>query len=48
MIGHKVTDFRNDVLETLPGTLGCTHLNDVLRSFADVPKLAKYLPNFTP
>ena len=47
MIGHKVMDFRNDVLETLPGTLGCTHLNDVLRSFADVPELAKSLPNCT-
>ena len=23
----------------LPGTLGCTHLNDVLRSLADVPRL---------
>lgn len=44
MIGHKVTDFRNDVLETLTGTLGCTHLNDVLRSLADVPALAKDLP----
>lgn len=44
MIGHKVADFRNDVLETLPGTLGCTHLNDVLRALADVPVLAEQLP----
>lgn len=44
MIGHKVADFRNDVLETLPGTLGCTHLNDVLRALADVPLLAEQLP----
>jgi hypothetical protein len=44
MIGHKVSSFRNDVLETLPSTLGCTHLNDVLRALADVPALARLLP----
>jgi Protein of unknown function (DUF2889) len=44
MIGHKVSSFRNDVLETLPSTLGCTHLNDVLRALADVPALARSLP----
>ena len=44
MIGHNVADFRDDVLATLPGTLGCTHLNDVLRSLADVPRLAGRLP----
>jgi hypothetical protein len=32
------------VLETLPSTLGCTHLNDVLRALADVPELAGLLP----
>ncbi len=45
MIGHKVSEFRDDVLETLPGTLGCTHLNDVLRGFTDVPGLAELLPD---
>jgi hypothetical protein len=44
MIGHKVSGFRNDVLETLPRTLGCTHLNDVLRALSDVPALARALP----
>lgn len=43
MIGHHVADFRADVLSTLAGTLGCTHLNDVLRSLADVPALAHQL-----
>jgi hypothetical protein len=45
MIGHKLADFRNDVLETLPGPQGCTHLNDVLRALADVPALALQLPD---
>jgi hypothetical protein len=45
MIGHKVADFRDDVLDTLSGTMGCTHLNDVLRGLADVPRLAGLLPN---
>jgi hypothetical protein len=44
LIGHKVADFRDDVLETLPGTAGCTHLNDVLRALSDVPLLAGRLP----
>ena len=44
MIGKKVGEFRGLVLESLPSTLGCTHLNDVLRALADVPILAKQLP----
>ena len=40
LIGRNVAEFRNTVLETLPSTLGCTHLNDVLRGLADVPVLA--------
>lgn len=44
MIGKSVADFREDVLDELSGTLGCTHLNDVLRSLADVPVLASVLP----
>jgi Protein of unknown function (DUF2889) len=43
LIGHRVASFRQDVLETLPGILGCTHLNDVLRALADVPILADHL-----
>lgn len=45
MIGQPVAAFRQSTLEFLPGTLGCTHLNDVLRSFADIPLLAKSLPD---
>lgn len=44
MIGREVAGFRGSVLETLPATLGCTHLNDVLRALADVPLLARLLP----
>lgn len=44
MIGQPVGAFREAVLETLVGTLGCTHLNDVLRALADVPALARLLP----
>jgi len=40
MIGQDLSTFREAVLETLPSTLGCTHLNDVLRALADVPLLA--------
>lgn len=43
MIGRPVAEFRAAVLETLPSTLGCTHLNDVLRALADVPRLASRL-----
>ncbi len=45
LVGHHVADFRQDVLDTLPGILGCTHLNDVLRSLADVPVLAAHIAN---
>jgi hypothetical protein len=45
LIGQNVAEFRNAVLETLPSTLGCTHLNDVLRALADVPVLARQLPD---
>lgn len=44
MVGHMVSSFRDDVLATLRGAAGCTHLNDVLRALADVPSLAKVLP----
>ncbi len=43
MIGQRLSDFRESVLATLPNTLGCTHLNDVLRSLAEVPQLAQNL-----
>ena len=44
MIGLDVTTFRETVQEVLPSTHGCTHLNDVLRSLADVPWLAQQFP----
>lgn len=44
LIGQPVADFRDAVLDTLPSTLGCTHLNDVLRALADVPALSRLLP----
>jgi hypothetical protein len=43
VLGTQLHDMRARVLETLPGTLGCTHLNDVLRSMAEVPQLAARL-----
>ena len=43
MIGQQVGDFRGTVIETLPTTMGCTHLNDVLRGLSDVPLLAAVL-----
>ncbi len=43
MVGQRLPDFRSAVLGTLPGTLGCTHLNDVLRALAEVPQLAAQL-----
>jgi len=44
MVGEQVGEFRQAVLDTLVGTVGCTHLNDVLRAFADIPSLVKMLP----
>lgn len=44
MVGRNVAEFRDTVLESLSSTLGCTHLNDVLRALADVPGLARLLP----
>lgn len=45
MVGQNVGGFRQAVLDTLAGTIGCTHLNDVLRAFADIPDLARHLPH---
>jgi Protein of unknown function (DUF2889) len=44
MLNTPLADLRGAVLATLPGTLGCTHLNDVLRSMAEVPAMAANLP----
>jgi hypothetical protein len=45
LVGQPLADFRSAVPLALHGTLGCTHLNDVLRSFADVPALLEILNN---
>ncbi len=44
MKGARLTDMREAVLDSLKGTAGCTHLNDTLRSLAEVPQLARHLP----
>ena len=44
LVGQPVAALRDAVPMILRSTLGCTHLNDVLRSLADVPELAKALP----
>ncbi len=43
LAGVSLSDFRLEVIERLPGTVGCTHLNDVLRSLEDAPALARAL-----
>ena len=43
LIGTPVRDLRRAVLDTLKGTDCCTHLNDGLRSLAEVPFLAAAL-----
>jgi hypothetical protein len=39
IVGSHMGQLRERVLELLPGILGCTHLNDVLRSMAETPQL---------
>jgi len=41
MIGIPLNEFREAVLDRLPGTLGCTHLNDALRALAEVPAMVR-------
>jgi hypothetical protein len=43
MVGTPLTDLRTAVLEQLNGIDGSTHLNDVLRSLAEVPVLVRPL-----
>jgi hypothetical protein len=43
MLGVELATMRSETLERLKGTLGCTHLNDALRAFAEVPVLAAEL-----
>jgi hypothetical protein len=44
LVGQDVRQFRDTVPKLLHSTLGCTHLNDVMRAFADIPRLAERLP----
>ena len=39
ILGTALGDLRLAVVETFPRVLGCTHLNDVLRSLAEVPQM---------
>jgi hypothetical protein len=43
LVGRKLPEIRDEVLELLRGPEGCTHLNDALRALADVPRLASHL-----
>jgi hypothetical protein len=43
LLGTKLPDLRETVPVELRRTLGCTHLNDALRSLAEVPVLVKHL-----
>lgn len=43
LLGASLGDMRTIVTDRLPGVLGCTHLNDMFRSMADVPAMAALL-----
>lgn len=43
LIGHSLQGFRDSVNKLLPGVEGCTHMNDTLRSLAEVPVLVRQL-----
>ena len=43
MVGQPMRAFRDSVNEKLPGIDGCTHMNDTLRSLAEVPVLVKHV-----
>lgn len=43
LVGTPLARLRTETLEQLAGVVGCTHLNDVMRSMADVPALAQHL-----
>jgi hypothetical protein len=44
LVGCPLADLRQEVLNRLKKTAGCTHLNDALRALAEVPVLASSLP----
>lgn len=43
MVGRRLGDMRGAVLEEFPKVKGCTHLNDCMRSIAEVPVLVAEL-----
>lgn len=43
VIGERIRNFRQLIIEQLRGTAGCTHLNDMLRSLTDVEFISRYL-----
>jgi len=43
LVGTPLAELREQVIQRLPGNLGCTHLNDTLRSLAEAPVLAAAL-----
>ena len=45
MVDQPLRNFRSSVNEKLPGIDGCTHMNDTLRSLAEVPILIAQLPH---
>jgi DUF2889 family protein len=47
LLGATLPQLRQTVLDELPRTLGCTHLNDALRALAEVPTLVNHLRHAT-
>jgi len=43
LLDSELPQLRQTVIDQLPGTLGCTHLNDALRALAEVPALVNHL-----
>ncbi len=43
LLNSELPQLRQTVLDQLPRTLGCTHLNDALRALAEVPALVNHL-----
>ena len=43
LVGHRVDALRGFVRQKFVGTTTCTHLNDLLRSLADIARLAQHL-----
>jgi len=48
LVGTPIAELRSAVLDQLRGAHGCTHLNDALRSMAEVPSLLTFLDGAVP